>query len=147
MKNVYLVSTGNYSDYHIVAAFSKEEKAKKFIEIIDKRKKYESDEYDIEILELDKIGNLTARGYRWFKVTMLKDGTVKRVINEGFDSGEIYSLWDGNLHYTVLAKSEKNAVKIVNEKRIMLIALNRWEEPSTLAFPNVGFTSLGNYKV
>lgn len=127
MKKVYLVSTGDYSDYHVVAAFSKREKAEKFLELGMYGK--------VEELVLDKLGDMMSRGYRWYDVDMKKDGTVEKVelgYNNGLDGNDWWEVWGDSVKAAVLAKSEKHAIKIVNEKRIMGIALGSPEEVNSL---------------
>ncbi len=148
LKKVYIVTTGEYSDYHIVAAFSKKEKAEQFLEFIEANKKYVYDRYRIEELVLDKTGDLLERGYRWYEIDMDRNGSVLRVEERGIDAEDYIDIWGNNIRVTVLAKSEKHAIKIVNEKRIMWVALSRWDAPeaSTLdALPIVGPISMAIY--
>lgn len=50
MNKVYIVTSGEYSDYHIDAVFASREKAEAYIKIKDKAKweEYEHDEWDVQ---------------------------------------------------------------------------------------------------
>jgi len=126
MAKVYIVTAGDYSDYHICAVFSTEKKAEKYIEAL-------GGSMNVEVLEVDP--DLTAtgyrEGYRAFAVWMQKDGTVDKVDYTFLDSPKdtrIVSFASSGRFMVccVFARDEKHAVKIVNDKRRQLIAENRW---------------------
>ena len=78
MKTVYAVSSGSYSDYRVNALFSSKEKAKEFIEVMQKDNPY-SDYNGIEEYQLDPpTVDLIKRGYSVWNVLMLRDGEVER---------------------------------------------------------------------
>jgi hypothetical protein len=61
-KNVYIITQGCYSDYHIVTVFDDEDKAKAFVEAYNKRKRSEyEDDYCVETY---KINGIDIRSYK-----------------------------------------------------------------------------------
>jgi len=139
MKRVYTVSSGCYSDYRVNAIFSTKKLAKEFKRLVP-----DSDYNDIEEYELDPpTADLIKRGYSIWIVHMLIDGTTERV-----DRAEVclynvtreeHSIWRRTqapaykdkgipdiLISTVWAKTEKQAIKIVNEHRTQMIANGQW---------------------
>jgi hypothetical protein len=139
MKNIYAVSAGSYSDYRVVALFSTPELAAKFMAAVP-----DSDYNEVEEYGLDQnTADLISRGYSVWSVHMLKDGTTERA--NRLEAG-IYNvtsmghmIWRRTqaaaykgkgvqdcLTSTVWAKTEKQAVKIVNEHRAQMIANGQW---------------------
>ena len=140
MPTIYLLTEGSYSDYHIVAAFSTEEKARFAMEFL---------EGDIEEFEIDNglpsLEDLKARGLHRFEVSMDWEGNTRSVTRlQGahsardclFERIDCYPLgwkapnqtWVSTHRYgllgAVLARDEQHAVKIVNEWRTRAIAEN-----------------------
>lgn len=140
---VYIIFNGTYSDRTTVAVYGKETDAKNYIENNLKREKDGSqskyDEYDIEEWEVNTTCALIKDRSIW-RVDMARNGTTLWVgrepnnieVSQGFyrhwDCDTVQFLDDLKLICYVEAKDEKHAVKIVNEKRAMLIANNEWEE-------------------
>lgn len=141
MAKVYAVNSGSYSDYRICGIFSTQEKAAAFMQYVR-----ETDYNDIEVYELDPpTVDLIKRGYSIWRVLMLRDGTTERidkVYPEYFNVSDVGNpfLWRRTQapaylgkgipdawQSTVWAKTEKQAIKIVNEQRLQLIALGKWE--------------------
>lgn len=138
-KTIYAVSSGSYSDYRVNALFSAREKAQEFIDALTKPNSY-NDFNDIEEYELDSdTADMIRRGYAIWYVQMQVDGTVDRVERTStdlFHVGEAgHRVWERSkapaykgqgipnlLNSNVWAKTEKAAVKIVNEKRLQMIA-------------------------
>ncbi|MBI1973022.1 hypothetical protein HYS50_03380 [Candidatus Woesearchaeota archaeon] len=127
MTKIYLVSSGSYSDYGILAAFSTEEKAKKLLTILEKT----SNECGIEEYDLDpEVGNFTQ-----YFVFMKKDGSL---LNEIYHTRvyfpEAPRVWftvnsdypEGFMNYVAIAKSEQQAIKAANEHRTQAIAMETW---------------------
>lgn len=127
LMKIYLVSTGNYSNYGILAAFSTEEKAKELLAILKK----DSDECGIEEYELDpEVGDFTQ-----YSVFMKKDGSL---LGKTY-TAKVYfptpsHAWstvdsdhpEGYMNYVVIAKSEEQAIKSANEVRAQAIAMETW---------------------
>lgn len=72
MKTVYVLTSGEYSDYHISGVFSTKKKAERFI-LNNPTGSY--DRYDIEEWELDERQDDTTKTI-WCCVLSLKDGTI-----------------------------------------------------------------------
>jgi hypothetical protein len=134
-KTIYAVNSGSYSDYSIDALFSSKELAEDYM-----AKVKDGDYNDIEEFQLDPPdADFIKRGYSVWSVHMLKDGTTER-ITHGTDSYDIgnagsHIIWKRStapayrgkgvldiLISDVWAKTEKHAIKIVNEKRAQMIA-------------------------
>lgn len=48
MDKIYIVTTGEYSDYHIVKVFNDKQKAEKYIQLYNQKNDYEYDKLDLE---------------------------------------------------------------------------------------------------
>ena len=140
MKKVYAVSSGSYSDYRVDAIFSTKELAEEFMRCIP-----DNDYNNIEEYEIDPPApDLIKRGYAIWSVYMLRNGDVESVEK---NETTLYAI--GNIRHTiwwrtkapaykgkgipdiltskVWAKTEKQAIKIVNEHRIQMIANGEWK--------------------
>ena len=135
MSKIYLVSSGEYSDYGIDGIFTTKELAEKFIKSFDIENSY--DEINIEVRTLNPYEKELRQGFKAYFVRMSKKGKTISVNNTenafGFDSYDS----DGfdvrnNLISHVYAKDKKHAIKIVNEKRTKLIALNKYPQKDEL---------------
>jgi len=154
MNNAYVVTEGDYSDYHIVGVFTDEKKAELFAGAFYERR---VEEYPLNPEAPSYIQN----GYKIFYVNMFENGELPQnpadfdVYEHGsdryswdldtpnfikheyphFHTGERWShgkdedkLHNGEwvMGIDVLAKNKKHAIKIANEKRAQLIATNMW---------------------
>ncbi len=128
---VYVATTGEYSDYQIEAIFSTRKKAEEYANF------HSVNGLRIEVWLMD-----VARPVKQVFVQMAKDGTVIRIIGPdmkdaidgrgdnriGFTSFYHLKL-DGKektLGWWVETDSKKRAVKVVNEKRIQILAMGLW---------------------
>lgn len=119
---IYIVTKGSYSDYHICAIFSTEEKAQRLVDSLNRRWNTPCiEEYEIDAVEIPK-------GYKNYFVRMTKEGSVLEqnisdstyFMNEtGFDINQ-------NIFSYQFAEDETHAVKITNERRVQKIANNEW---------------------
>ena len=136
MSKIYLVTEGDYSDYHVCGVFSTRENAQKYIDHFGSSGGAgNSGQPDIEEFELDSNIELFNTHKPYF-IKMLRDGTVREVYEEAAGSSDFswrYAV-NGEVNYDqyimtthVLATSMEHAIKIANERRTRLIALNRWE--------------------
>jgi hypothetical protein len=139
-KNVYLVSRGYYSDYRVVAVFSTLQRAKEFMNLLPHEKEWN----EVETYELDPpTVALIKEGYQYYTVRMRRDGKVESVAVQPLNVYSIEECSRDSIHdfyfvpcrgggelleAAVWAKSEQHAIKIVNEKRVQLIAQNKWKE-------------------
>lgn len=139
MKKVYAVSSGSYSDYGIDAIFSTKEKAEEFMQFIKNDDYNKIEEYEIDPPEVDRIKH----GYSIWHIVMLQDGSVEKIEKKETDTYHVtnigHFIWKRTeipywaeqglpdaLQSTVWAKTEKQAIKIVNEHRAQLIAMNKF---------------------
>ncbi len=132
MAIIYVVTSGQYSDYRIHAVFSTEALAGRYIEAI--RRPY--DDVHIEQYELDAFKMSLRKGFNYFGIRMTKDGDskVERASPDEHDT-EPCKIFDNRkfgsgviLYVETWAKDEQHAVKIANEKRVQLIALGKWPD-------------------
>ena len=130
-KIIYVVTEGKWSDYHIEGVFSSKELAEAFIDVQEAERHRQ-----IEVWPLDGPTD-ALREYLWpISVCMTRDGTPTRIwkytdfgygYRASYERGPI--ILKGTMEIIVLARDETHAVKIANEKRTQLIALNQWESP------------------
>ena len=127
MSKSYIITSGEYSDYRIVATFDDKELATKFkdkyggtIEEYDiNPARYEiENKYSIFMVEMNKEGDITEID------SILDTSDFRKVINkETYIPG-----YNKNVMITyVIAKDGIHAAKIANERRIQLIANNEWK--------------------
>lgn len=139
MKKIYAVNSGCYSDYRVVALFSTPELAHEFMAAVP-----DGDYNELEEFELNpNTADLIRRGYSIWSVHMLRDGDTERVTRNNPGVYEVtnvgHRIWrrtrapayagkgiPDTLTSTVWAKSETQAVKIVNEHRVQMIASGEW---------------------
>ena len=138
---VFAVNSGSYSDYRVNALFSSRKLAEEYMKTFPL-----GDPNEIEVFELDPPGvDLVHRGYSVWRVLMLEDGTteeVERTANSYYDveHAGISTIWKRSeapfykgkgtpdaMDSRVWAKTEKQAVKIANEKRVQMIANGEWK--------------------
>lgn len=123
--NLFLVTTGDYSDYRLRAVCSTREKAEAAKLLFDSS----NDVLEFELDELPEHPPGTLPFFTW----MTRDGTsspAHRAIpfeGEGV-SGQPCRNPDGGLYFNVWATDENHAIKITNEKRIQLLASGEWTE-------------------
>lgn len=127
MTKIYVLEEGAYSDRHVVGVFSSQENAEKSRDHVDDD---DYREYDITEMELDPaIAEMNA-GLTVYRVCMSQTGNT-------FFSGPtkyLSTFWDIKrknsdflfIDAHVWAKDTEHAIKIVNETRTQLIALNRF---------------------
>ncbi len=133
MKKVYVVTSGSYSDYGIDAIFTTMELAQAFIDSFNKDKGYNDfndiDEWDLDPHEIDLKAHRKA-----YDLRMNKEGQVTGLENSDSTYGHrnnssisftIDKVW---MNVYCYADNEEHAVKIANEKRTQILALNRWGE-------------------
>ncbi len=128
MEEVYVVTAGSYSSYHIVGVFSNEGLAKIQKDAI-------SDSNDIEKYTIDKIHPKLLQGYkRYIIFEMDRDGNSQDIDLDDVDNYEdknsalcILSLGKREWDFIIWGKDKFHAVKIANEYRIQLIENNLWD--------------------
>lgn len=141
MITIYAVNVGQYSDYRVVALFSARQGADDFMAVV-------KDDYNaVDTYELDPpIVYQLQYGYRVWSVYMRRDGTSEEVEAQEIDGDSIgaigqHYIWRRStiadayrkqtladvLTSHVLAKTKKQAIKIVNQQRTQMIAEGKWE--------------------
>lgn len=135
-KTIYVVTTGSYSDYQIKGMFSTKKKAQAFIDAV-----VLSEANSIEQYTLDAYSDEVERGLSPWRVLMGKDGAVRRVSSTEYDLDigcELACYFPRTpdsvteLQCTCWAKDEQHAVKIANEKRAQIIAMNLWRDAADM---------------
>ena len=138
MKEVYIITEGEYSSYEIVAAFSTRPKAEEYLKTRDEYYKPK-----IEVWPLDVVKHGTV-----MLVCMMADGTTIQTGESHLDelhltelvdgkgesypgfNGYTYVSWPNNLdrvlNWWVRTDDKERAIKIVNEKRAQIMALGIW---------------------
>jgi hypothetical protein len=142
---MWMVSSGEYSDYGVRAVFTTKEKAEEFCRHHngdDKAALRYGDEYRVESVEVDpELENMKTLTY----VLMRRDGAVdtigkqRNVVYEYFHPGPSHyamglghRFGDGNdrqqlcLQWYVDTTDEELAVKVVAEKRAEILAAGIW---------------------
>lgn len=140
MTKVYVVSTGEDSDYEIDSIFSDEERAKKCAGMIDSGHASSN----VDEFTLDPEKEILRRGYGYWRVHMFSDGegtftVVSQRKPDGFDSeyAEVFkATWTmsgkGYLKCRMKARDRDHAVKIANERRTAILAAHLWpDDPPT----------------
>jgi len=136
MKTLYVVTSGSYSDYGIDAIFDSKELAQSFIDSF-KRGAY-SEFNEIEEWPLNPCDLELKRGRKAFFLRIDKEGNTSKI--EWSDSAyghkygtDISFTFDKKLmNVYCFADDENHAIKIANEKRTQILAINRWGKPNPL---------------
>lgn len=145
---VYLITSGEYSDYSVDHVFSTEEKAQAFLDKHNKFRHIYGAEYnDIEEYEVDEIDDVPENGYPYGKIVMDRDGIIikqefYRIRTEA--KKDIYfqallNRWSRNCSGVLtycgpFTESDlERMIKAANERRGELIANNHWKIVAPLA--------------
>lgn len=141
---VWVIESGEYSDYHVVGVFSSKKNAQLVYDAIRTSQGYHTDLHDeIACWPLDPVIEELRQGFRQFYVLMQRDGTVESVRPKTFfDDYQIngYSkVWRRStapfyrgknvpdcLDILLWAKDETQAIKAANERRAQMIANGEW---------------------
>lgn len=130
LQAVFLVTRGDYSDYRVCAVFTEKALAEKYIDSF-KGNSYE--EFRIENYTLNPYQYELKNDYKPFFLRMTKEGNCTEInvkdSSYGFEDEDIDVGFDihKNMYISIFAKDETHAIKIANEKRVQLIAENRWK--------------------
>ena len=150
MKEIYLVTQGSYSDYGVRGVFVDKELATEYAAQI-------TNKYDAARVETRPIMTelTTPIGYRGYEVTMDIDGNTDELepTEVGkWDEDSSYAEYEytsndtddwrsggkhittGRYHFFVNTdKGPEGAIKIANERRIRMIAENKWPKQGLIA--------------
>lgn len=122
MKEIYIVSSGQYSDYGIDGVFSTKELAQAYIDSFSKKDGW--DEMDIEIWELDPHKEDLHNKRKVYFVSMTQNGEVLNVRIDSSAYGIKYKDSrdgldaNGNFYTHCFADDEKHAIKICAERKL-----------------------------
>lgn len=141
LTEVYIVTQGSYSDYGICAVFLDRALADEYCA-------QRAGGHESPWVETWSIGTLLKPpGWRGFAVTMAEDGAVNKVtsipVDEAREDWDEYNsertgsvssgLWErkdvltGHRTFHVTTDmDEEGAIKVANERRAQIIALNQW---------------------
>jgi len=125
---VYIITAGEYSDYHICAVFSTREQAEAALPIFTSNYDYEWPE--INEWKVDDISRYPP-GFLPFTITMDNEGNTEQV--ERISATSFEHLLNGVMLpgsrclFRIWARDEEHAVKIANEKRAQMIASGEWK--------------------
>ena len=114
-KKIYIVTSGEYSDYHIEAVFTTKEKAVDYVE-------QHGTDYNIEEYDLDE--EVEKKTQLWSIVFCIENGKLLEGNTRSFKEDEVRDTcfvelsWNGKLYITfyVDADSMDRAVKIARER-------------------------------
>jgi hypothetical protein len=123
-KKIYIITTGDYSDYSIEGVFDSEEKADRYLEA------FPTSDATIEAHEVNPYDEDIQAGYRTYEVVMDRQGGVisARQSNEpSYYAETLMSLDEKRLSSRAFTKSKERAIEIANERRIQMIADGKWE--------------------
>lgn len=137
-NQIWVVEQGSYSDYRVVGVFTSEKNAKLIADKINAGDTY--DKATIDCWPLNPAVSELNAGMEMWDVYMLRNGDTERV--EKYDGMLSYELngscelWKRPKHMkqpwvlrsSVWATDQKHAVKITNERRIAMLAANKWSE-------------------
>jgi hypothetical protein len=135
----YMVTQGSYSDYKVIAVFTKEEDAQEFVKLLTQHKDTYEDDFEVEKIDLNptKMVDMLSKSYQRFLIRMNREGSVlyKTILNSYNNLASTFNLNYGtplhneiSLDAKVWAKDLYHAIKSTNEHRTMLIANNQWPE-------------------
>lgn len=140
MASVWVIEQGSYSDYRVCGVYDSREKAERVAEWINAGESY--DEATVAEWPMNPAAFELNAGMRQYSVLMLRDGSVESA--RPYDSRHVAAkeqdIWRRSkapaylgkgvqdcLSSTVWATDEKHAIKIVNERRIQLLASGEWD--------------------
>lgn len=140
MNKVWIIEQGCYSDYHVVGIFSTREKAQRVCDWVNAMEPY--DRAEIAERALDPVVDELNAGLRQWRVHMLRDGSTEYIKQQDSTYGMegACELWDRPnapahkgknmpvvLTATVWATDADHAIKVVNERRVKMIASGEWK--------------------
>lgn len=138
MASIWVIEEGEYSDYRVVGVFSSRKNAQLALDTVLK----DGTSWGrptIAEWELDPCIDELRKGYKPFRIRMLRDGSVEYCEEVEASTYSMFYcelvIWKREeapayrgkrvpncLNGTVLAKDKEHAIKIANERRTQLIA-------------------------
>ena len=128
-KTVYSVSTGEYSDYTVVALFTKKEDAEALADAANQNG-YGYCGAFVEEFQLDPEEMMPRPGWWWRLVRMKPNGDVIQIdqdvsLRGDRDTGFLRDI-NGNMYTFVMSDSDERAIKVAGERRRESIAMGTW---------------------
>ena len=142
MNTIWVIEKGSYSDYRVVGVYSTKEGA----ELVCARINGEENHEPATVAEwpLDPGVEAINQGLAPFIVWMLRDGTTEKCVQDDNDFeytlNDKLTIWRQSeapayrgknvqdcLNGRVFAKDSAHAIKIVNERRVQMIANGEWK--------------------
>lgn len=130
MTTIYVVNSGEYSDYGIDGVFSTREKAEQYMQAF--KKEGYGGYNDIDEMELDQWLSEIDKGLLLYQVMMYRSGNVYRIERSNhpaWATDKVHWMTHGYwnppepwANFYVWAKDEQCAVKVANERRIQDLA-------------------------
>jgi hypothetical protein len=140
-NSVWVIEQGSYSDYRVVGVYTSKENAEIVCDEINKSDSYE--QATIAEWPLNPGSSEINQGLSQWLVHMRRDGFVERCNNRSLDSYDLSHkdyVWqkskasafrDSGAHdvlvSVVFASDGKHAIKSANERRLQMIAMNKWK--------------------
>lgn len=144
-KQIFIVTSGCYSDYSIRAVFSTKEAAETYC-AFHGPVEYDFDRHQVEVWDVDVDGVVLPVGKQAYEVVLSRDGVYSATKAMSYDRerdarGHV-KFYPVGTHWPAYAPSEmanqqfiftyalardaQHAVKIVAERRAWLLATNQW---------------------
>lgn len=135
MSKVWPITQGSYSDYHIVAAYSTEEKANLGLAEYNR----DANHYDVAEIEVWELDTYTPKTDYWI-VDVLKDGTVQKAYRHIVKHGETHddrpnyaNFWAEGVEFYIHSTDDKDkAIKIAKDRWAQIVAENLWGNQDAL---------------
>ena len=132
---VYVLTSGDYSGYRISGVFLNKGLATKAAKTFSERYR----RYDVEEFETDEMDRMMTRGFQVYNFQMDRYGATDKIvapelmadISEVDEECFFYKSYGENkieLWFCIIAKNSEHAIKIANEKRSQIIAMNLWPD-------------------
>jgi len=132
MSTIYIITSGEYSDYGIRAVFTDKALADAYINMYGNTGYY--NDMSIEEWEADRFAEEMRQGHAIYRVQIWKSGDLYNCERDASlpDAQTTIGIvrWANNqelLTTIVIAKDEQHAIKVANERRTRLIAENEWK--------------------
>ncbi len=139
-QTIYIVTSGDYSDYHIITVFTDEALAEQFVSEYNADRSHR--DASIEEYIANKLSRQLQGDVRTFSLWMAHDGTMDFGIDWEYEEDLMprfrhtldqsrYSREEhkgGSMRCVVVARDREHAVKIANERRVQMIASGEWPE-------------------
>lgn len=120
-KEVYVITSGCYSDYHIKSIHLDKKRAERIVELLNEGRGY-NDEAEIEVWKIDDLDY--DKAYIWEATLCLDTGDLHKAerIQPCFQQDSIFEWWDDHLFYARgRGATKEEAIKIAGEHRTQIL--------------------------